>query len=216
MTTAPSQPLSLSAVILAGGKSSRMGTDKALLRLGSATLLERTCALVAPLFDQTLVIAASAEQCSALRLAGASVLQDEPTVQGRGPLAGIYTGLRHARNEAACFLTCDMPFVDAAILRHLAQHHDSNSDVTCFRGESRHHEPFPGIFHKRLLDSLTTKLERNELSLCRYLDQTVTQYLSIPEGCERVFTNTNTPQEYQSALSQHSSTETAAPPQLHH
>lgn len=216
MMTAQSQPLSLSAVILAGGKSTRMGTDKALLRLGSATLLERTCSLVAPLFDETLVIAATAEQCSTLQLAGAIVLQDHPTVQGRGPLAGIYTGLRHARNEAACFLTCDMPFVDAVILQHLAQHHDSNADVTCFRGESRHHEPFPGIFRKRLVDALASKLERNELSLCRYLDHTVTQYLSIPKGCERVFTNTNTPQEYQSALSQHSGTEPVVPHPLHH
>lgn len=216
MTTEPSQPLSLSAVILAGGKSTRMGTDKALLRLGSATLLERICALVAPLFDETLIIAATAEQCSALQLAGAIVLQDEPTVQGRGPLAGIYTGLRHARNEAACFLTCDMPFVDVAILQHLAQRHDSSSAVTCFRGEFRHHEPFPGIFRRRLLDSLASKLERNELSLCRYLDDTATQYLSIPKDCERVFTNANTPQEYQSALSQHSGTEPVVPHPLSH
>jgi molybdopterin-guanine dinucleotide biosynthesis protein A len=202
MTRSATQRLPLTAVILAGGKSSRMGTDKALLRLGDSTLLERICALVTPLFDETLVIAANPEQCAPLNLAGASVLQDDPAIRGRGPLAGLYTGLRRARHDAACFLTCDMPFVDSTILRHLLEQQDANADVTCFKGDSHHHEPFPGIFQKQLLPSLLSKLERNELSLCRYLDHTVTRYLSIPSGSERVFTNTNTPQEFQNAVSQ--------------
>jgi molybdopterin-guanine dinucleotide biosynthesis protein A len=206
----PAQPSSLSAVILAGGKSSRMGTDKALLRLGSTTLLERICALTATSVAATWVIAASDEQCATLRLDGANVIQDEPEFRGCGPLAGIYTGLRRAHSNAVCFLTCDMPFVDSTILQHLASHHDAASDVTCFKGESHHHEPFPGIFEKHLLPSLRDKLERNELSLCRYLDQIATHYLSIPSGCTRVFTNTNTPREFDDAVSQLTLSDAAA------
>jgi molybdopterin-guanine dinucleotide biosynthesis protein A len=206
----PLQPSSLSAVILAGGKSSRMGTDKALLRLGSTTLLERICALTTTMFATTVVIAGNDEQCRELRLAGANVIQDELQFRGRGPLAGIYTGLLHAHSDAVCFLTCDMPFVDSTILRHLTGHHDDASDVTCFKGESHHHEPFPGIFEKRLLPSLRDKLERNELSLCRYLDQIATRYLSIPSGSERVFTNTNTPQEFENAVWQLTLSDAAA------
>lgn len=202
-TQSTPQTLPLTAVILAGGKSTRMGTDKALLRLGSRTLLERTCALVIPLFDETLIIAASAAQCASLDLAGATVLQDEPDIRGRGPLAGIYTGLRTARHETVCFLTCDMPFVDSTILQHLTTQLDANADVTCFKGESKHHEPFPGLFRRRLLESLSTRLQRNELSLCRYLDQVVTRYLPIPRDSQLVFTNTNTPQEFQSARQRH-------------
>lgn len=210
MTTLSAQYSSWSAVILAGGKSSRMGTDKALLRLGSTTLLERICALTSESFAETLIIAGNDAQCSALRLDGASVLQDESQFRGRGPLAGIYTGLLHARSNAVCFLTCDMPFVDSTILRHLTTHHDHESDATCFKGESHHHEPFPGIFEKRLLPSLLSRLERNELSLCRYLDHIATRYLSIPAGCERVFTNTNTPQEFEHAISQLTSSNASA------
>jgi molybdopterin-guanine dinucleotide biosynthesis protein A len=209
MTDLAPPTLPLTAVILAGGKSTRMGTDKALLRLGESTLLERICALVTPLFDETLIIAASAAQCASLDLVGASVLQDEPDIRGRGPLAGIYTGLRNARHETVCFLTCDMPFVDSTILRHLTAQQDTNADVTCFKGESKHHEPFPGIFHRRLLESLSTRLERNELSLCRYLDQVTTRHLPIPHAAQLVFINTNTPQEFQSAAHHHAQTDHA-------
>ena len=95
-----SQNPAISAVILNGGRARRMGTDKAVMRLGRRTLLGHARAVAAEL----------ALPCTVL------TADDRP---GLGPLGGIETALRLAQGDRVLFLSCDMPFLQPALVAQL-------------------------------------------------------------------------------------------------
>ncbi len=105
----------VTAVVLAGGRSSRFGSDKALLDTGHGTLLQHTVDVLRTVAPDVIVIgpAERAEQ-----VAGVEVLQDE--VASLGPLGGIYTALRARPGNAVLVVAVDLPFLSGPLLRHLA------------------------------------------------------------------------------------------------
>ena len=108
--------LNASAIILAGGQSSRMHRNKAFLRLDGIPLVERTLDLLNDIFAEVLI---SSNEPELYRTYDVPVVRDQVT--GHGPIAGLQAGLTAARYEACFFAACDMPFLDPALIRHLAQ-----------------------------------------------------------------------------------------------
>ncbi|RMF94026.1 MAG: molybdenum cofactor guanylyltransferase, partial [Nitrospinota bacterium] len=106
----------LTAVILAGGKSRRMGQDKAFLPFGSTSLIEWITARLRRLTDQLLLITNTPERYAFLQIPLSPDL-----LPGKGSLGGIYTGLQRAQTEQVVFVACDMPFVHIDFLRYLQQ-----------------------------------------------------------------------------------------------
>jgi len=105
----------LTAVVLAGGQSRRMGTDKALLSLGGRTLIETVIATVSALSSEVIVVSNALES---LRHLGVRLVSD--VYPGKGSLGGIYTGLRQARTPYSLVVACDMPFLNLPLLRYMA------------------------------------------------------------------------------------------------
>lgn len=104
-------------ILLAGGRSTRMGRDKATLRVGEGTLVEWIVRRLGPSFAETLVCGGSAS--------GARGIPDRR--EGAGPLAGIEAGLVAMRTRAAFVLACDMPRVSdrlATVLLERLEGHD--------------------------------------------------------------------------------------------
>ena len=118
MTAAPASVPAppLSAAILAGGQSRRMGTDKALLRLepGGPTLVERVAAAVATVAAETFLVVND----DRLAFLGLRAVPD--AYPGAGALGGIYSAVAGARHEHCLVVACDMPFLSAPLLRALA------------------------------------------------------------------------------------------------
>ena len=108
--------MTLSAVILAGGLSRRMGTDKAQIRLvpGGPTLIERVVAAVGTVADEVLLIAND----DRLDFLGLPIVPD--AYPGAGSLGGIYSGVAAARHEHCLVVACDMPFVSVPLLHAMA------------------------------------------------------------------------------------------------
>jgi molybdenum cofactor guanylyltransferase len=106
--------LSITAVILAGGQSRRMGTDKALLRLpsGGPTLIERVVMAARAVTDDVIVVAADAE-----RLPPMPVRTMPDAIAGAGPLAGLVAGFAAAQHPDILALACDLPYLSAPLLR---------------------------------------------------------------------------------------------------
>ena len=102
--------LAFTAMILAGGKSLRMGRDKALLPYRQKTFLEILVSLSVDLFQETLVIVNDKEKLKGLDLQDAKIYED--LIKDKGPLAAIHTGPLYSRSEACVILSCDMPRVD--------------------------------------------------------------------------------------------------------
>lgn len=105
---------SMSGVLVAGGKSRRMGRDKRLLELGGQTLLQRVLSVLQSLFAEVLVVVA--EPLPQLPGQGYRVVTD--LIPNRATLGGLYTGLSLARHPRIFAVGCDMPFLNpAAVLR---------------------------------------------------------------------------------------------------
>lgn len=193
-----SSKLAFTAVILAGGKSSRMGRDKALLKIKERTVLEDLTRLTTRLFDETLIIVNDKDKLKGQDLGFVKIYED--LIKERGPLAGIYTGLSYSCNIASCIFTCDMPFIDETIIRNLVDAWEENCDVTCLQNAEGYHEPFPGIYQRRSRGLIQSLLEKGSISICRYLEIASAHFLPIPHGRETVLTNMNTPEEYQEVI----------------
>lgn len=109
---------SLSAVILAGGQSRRMGTDKALLRLpsGGPTLIERVVATARAVTDDVVVVTEDAARLPPLP---ACIVPD--AIARAGPLAGLVAGFAAARHPDILALACDLPYLSVPLLRWMAE-----------------------------------------------------------------------------------------------
>ena len=101
-----------SVIIQAGGKSSRMGTDKLFIPFRDQLLIEWVIDRLANLTDDLIIISSQAEK---LKYLHQTVYPD--VVKDVGPLAGLFTGLKNARYESVVMVACDMPFVNSRLLR---------------------------------------------------------------------------------------------------
>ena len=116
-------PASASGLILAGGQSRRFGQDKALWRLGSETLLERT---ISKLLGVTREIVVVGLRTGLVVPPGVRAIPDE--LPGAGPLAALLTGLQACRYPLVAVVSCDLPFLNPTLmvyLLHVAQHFDA-------------------------------------------------------------------------------------------
>ena len=116
-------PSGVTAVILAGGTSARLGGDKALAEVGGYPLLGRVAAAARTAADEIVVVSGDRE-AHALALTATGVRQDavrwaEDARPGRGPLAGIEIGLWEASHDTCLVLACDLPYLRPAPLRAL-------------------------------------------------------------------------------------------------
>jgi molybdopterin-guanine dinucleotide biosynthesis protein A len=101
-----------SVIIQAGGKSSRMGTDKLFIPFRGQILIEWVIGRLANLTDDLIIISNQPEK---LKYLNQSVYPD--AITGIGPLAGLYTGLKYARSDKAVMVACDMPFINSSLLK---------------------------------------------------------------------------------------------------
>ena len=102
-----------SGIVLAGGRSRRMGSNKALLPLAGRRLVDRAIDLLEPHVDETFVVGPP-ESFPALHV---PVRPDE--IRQAGPLGGILTGLRHARFDRCLVLGVDLPFLTGEVLERV-------------------------------------------------------------------------------------------------
>jgi molybdopterin-guanine dinucleotide biosynthesis protein A len=148
----------LSGVLLAGGHSTRMGMDKALLEIDGEPLARRAAGLLVGLCDD--VVVASGEE---RRLSWLGLPQVPDIVAGAGPLGGIVAGLRVARHPLVAVLAVDMPAASAAVLRLLA---------AAWRGEpavvpktAHGLEPLHAVYAASAADALSASLRSGQRSM---------------------------------------------------
>jgi molybdopterin-guanine dinucleotide biosynthesis protein A len=189
---------SASAIVLAGGRSSRMGRPKALLPFGGRTLIAHVVSRLEAAFEEIVVVAAPGQELPPLP---ATIVRDGIAFQG--PVGGIAYGLKAAGNEV-CFVTsCDAAFLDLRLVSHLLGMIAGN-DVVIPSWDDRL-QPLHAAYRKTVLPLLEEQLARGELRPIYVLDKVRTRRLDEdevrrldPEGYS--FFNMNTPEEYERAL----------------
>jgi len=134
----------LTGAILAGGKSARMGSDKALLNFGGMSFIERIAGTLAGVADPVVISAGEGGIYSAL---GLPVVTDVHA--GCGALGGVHAVLSQMSTSRALFVPCDLPLVTPGACRRLADA-DTSNDVVVGRCAGRLH-PLFGIYTKKVL-----------------------------------------------------------------
>jgi len=164
-----------SGVVLAGGRSSRMGQNKALMPFHDRTLLERALDHMRPHVQELIVIG---EPSVYGHLHDHVILDDLPD---NGPMGGIVTALHHARNSSLLVLGCDMPYVNAALFFKLKEGLTSVHDayVPACDGNI---EPLVAAYHKRCLPAFKACIAQGQLKMIDGLDRVRTLYVQICPG----------------------------------
>ena len=135
-------PRRATAILLAGGRSGRMGRDKALLPIRGRPLLQYIYEQLEPSFDEVLV---SASDAAAYAFLGTRVVPDR--IPGLGPLMGIASCLLASRNELNFVVACDMPVIDLPRVRRMLAEAEGY-DVVVPRDVDGHWEPLFAIYRK--------------------------------------------------------------------
>ncbi len=190
--------LTASAIILAGGKSSRMGRPKALLPFDGEPLIVHTVHTLRQLFVDIVVVTAPAQELPPLPV---TLVRDEVAYQG--PVGGIYYGLQATRTEV-CFVTsCDAPFLNLALITYLvSQMTDCDVVVPYWQGRL---QPLHAVYRRSVAPLLRVQLERGELRTTLLYEKVRTREVGAdelrrfdPEGLS--LRNLNSPEDYQAAL----------------
>ncbi len=202
LTSGFSRPMRLTSIILAGGKNLRFGRRKALESIGGKSLIECVIERLEPLTDKILVVT-SREQFDLPVACKAEILPD--LYPDKGPLGGIYTGLLASKSSHSIVVACDMPFLNAGLLRYMMELSPGFDAVVPRLGEEMV-EPLHAIYSKSCLDSMKTQLERNQLQVNSFLKKAHIRYVERRE-CERLdpqllsFFNINSQSDLERAMS---------------
>jgi molybdopterin-guanine dinucleotide biosynthesis protein A len=173
-----SSMLTVSGIVLAGGQSSRLGTDKSFINVNGQSLIERIVAKLSRLSDDVIIVTNSPEQYDHLeaRLVG-------DIYPGKGVLGGLYSGLRAAINTYSLVVACDMPFLDLNLLRYmilLARGHD-----VVIPRIGGFLEPLHAIYSKSCLEPIDRLLARGELKIIDFFSEVRVRY--VEEGEVDIF-----------------------------
>lgn len=187
------------AIILSGGQSSRMGTNKALLPFNEKTNIERIKDELSSLFDEIILVTNQPEDYSFLNI---KMVSD--VYPGKGPLAGIHAGLAASDYEENIVVACDMPFVSAELAGTLVQnlkHYDAMVPVI---GGRKH--PLFAAYQKRIVAEIEKCLQEDRLRMIHLLEKLNVRYpeeVDLQAYCdgslEEIFFNMNVPEEYEEA-----------------
>jgi molybdenum cofactor guanylyltransferase len=185
------------AIILSGGQSRRMGTNKALLPISEKPSIERIKQELEKEFDELVLVANDQEAYQFLHM---NMTADH--YPGKGPLAGIHAGLTAAKTEVNLVVACDMPLISAglgALLVELIG--DSDAVVPVIDGKTH---PLFAVYRKTIIKEIENCLENNSLRMIHLLDHLHVHYVTekelqafTNESLAQMFFNMNHPEEYE-------------------
>jgi len=183
----------VSCIILAGGKSSRVGRDKAFLLLNNQPLICYVFNIMKKIFSDIVIVVKNEEQKRKME----KILKNVKVVEDRNeifsPLAGIKEGVKHVRSDYAFVVACDMPFVIEKDVRLLLSNLKKGADCVAYFRDT-YYEPFFAIYKKEIFNGCNL----NE-SLHSVIDKIENKILIPVCGNRLSFFNINTREDMEIA-----------------
>jgi len=185
-----------SGVILAGGRGSRLGIDKAQVEIGGEPLLERVVRSLSQVTDEIIVVVADLAKGHP-KLAANNIRFVGDLFLGSGSLGGIYTGLSAATHYHSMVVACDMPFLNLALLQYLRSRATEADVVVPRLGPVL--EPLHAVYSKKCLPAIAELLRRRQLRIIDFFASVQVSYVEADEvdrfDPQRLsFFNINTPE----------------------
>ncbi|WP_017319159.1 molybdenum cofactor guanylyltransferase [Mastigocladopsis repens] len=192
----------LTAIVLAGGRSSRMGRDKALIPIQGVPLLQLVCRIAESCTNKVYVVTPWQERYQHLLPPKVQFIQEMPWFNEtgseglpHGPLIGFAQGLAYVQTEWVLLLACDLPKLRLEVLQEWAAALDSVEDeaIAALVEHDKGWEPLCGFYHRRCLPTLIEFINQGGRSFQEWLNQHSVQALPLPHP-EMLF-NCNTPKD---------------------
>lgn len=179
--------LNVTAYILAGGKSSRMGTDKGLCTVDNKPFISLLIHQLEKITD-TIKLVSPIKQYAIFGLE-----QLEDLIPNKGPLGGVYTALCDTPTEDVIIISCDVPLITSDVLNLLIKD-SSDADVVQLATKS-HTMPLVAKYKKRIAPVFLKKIQENQLKLTQVLKEVKVKTIVVSEEQEKQLQNINTPEE---------------------
>ena len=193
--------MKVTGVVLAGGRSRRLGRDKAVELVGGEPLISRVIGRMSEVTDEIVVVVNGIDRASQLPLPQDAVVVVD-AYPDKGSLGGIFSGLRAGREDWAMVVACDMPFVNVALLRHILDQADKcDAVVPLLDGRP---EPIHAAYSKVCLPAIERKILADDLKIAGFFEEVRVKFVAEREvdsfdPDHLSFFNINTEQDLQKA-----------------
>lgn len=189
--------LNCSGIILAGGESRRFGSAKALAEFEDKTFIEYSIESLAPFTDEILIVTREELKKPLTKFSSHQVriLTDADRYKGKGPLAGIYTGMLNNKSEYYLVSPCDMPLMNSKMYvkwLEAAQKNNFDCVIPVLNGKIY---PLNGVYKITCMADIISCLRSDVYKVLKLLERKKTKYMKVCRDEEPYFKNVNTPNE---------------------
>ena len=181
-------------IILAGGKSQRMGTDKGLLLWQGKPFISHIYEAMKPIFGDNIVVVSSNSDYDAF---GYNRIED--LIADKGPVGGLYTALKQSKTKFNLVLSVDVPLITTDLIQWLIEKHDDSYLMTQLQASDRP-SPLIAVYDRALRILLGEHLAGNQLKLRKVIAEVNHQTIAVPQEWEIQMQNINTNEEYKNIL----------------
>jgi len=185
----------MTSAILAGGRSSRMGKDKALLEINGKKLVQRVHDKVKNLFAETILIA---NKPDALTFLNVPIFPD--IIANLGPLGGIYTALKNSSYPQCFVIACDLPFIQEELIHYLCKNAGGYDIFSIDFG--RGVEPLCAVYHQDCIKMIENRIGLKRYKVSDFFDSVHVKIKQVPKGqfaSSYDLFNINTPEDVEKA-----------------
>ncbi|MFE1243924.1 molybdenum cofactor guanylyltransferase [Fictibacillus sp. NPDC058756] len=184
-------------IVLAGGESRRFGSPKAIAKWNNRTFIEYSIESLTPHVDKILVITREELLISLTKYSSKfiRILEDASRYKGKGPLAGIYTGMISQKADYYLVTPCDMPLMNSSMYRKwltAAQEGEYDCVIPVLNGKIY---PLNGVYKITCLPEIASCLQENIYKVLKLLQRKNTKYIEVEDEEEHFFKNVNTTNE---------------------
>ncbi|WBL16056.1 molybdenum cofactor guanylyltransferase [Sutcliffiella sp. NC1] len=183
--------MSITGLLLAGGKSSRFGTPKALASYKNKLLYQYSFEALQVVTNQIVTISVPHLQ-KTFQKQGRLVVVDRNEVKGKGPLAGIYTGMNTIKSDWYVVIPCDMPLIDGKVLNKIVDARMEKYDAIIPKVFGKV-QPLVGVYHCRTAPIIQSFLQKDNLKVMALVNELYVKYLDEHDLqlSENIFQNIN-------------------------
>ena len=178
----------ITGIILAGGKSSRMRTEKGLILYKNKPFIKHIIEAMKPLVSNIIII------CNTRAYERFGFKCYEDLIKNTGPLAGIYTGLSYSKTDNNLIVSCDIPLVNTVVLQKLIDQKNDASEVIQLQSQGKN-LPLIALYKKSCKMIFKKELHQNQKKVQKALKKCNVKTVLIDGSLEKVTANINTPED---------------------
>jgi len=175
----------ITGIILAGGKSSRMGRDKGFVLFKGKLFIQHILEAMSPLVDNIIIVSDNTDYDAF------NVTRTNDDIKNAGPLAGLYSGLNHTKTELNLVLSCDVPLITTEVLKKLVDAISIDTEIIQLKSNNRT-MPLLAVYHKKCAATFLKLLKNDERRMTTAINNFKVKTIILETDLKQYTANINT------------------------